>query len=257
MIKKVFLVGIVALISVMMCAQSEAQKEVQVAFGIDEEQSSKPAEIFHNKEPKHGVSSDFGFQANIDIYGLFSRAPGWIITDFSTGHQWISDPCQIGGVSMGGGLGFRYREYVYFGAAFSFFGDWGKTAVYDNTTTSLFTHGTCKANTWVAPIYADLRIYVPTDSRCYPFFDLGIGGYVGMTGTYSVDCSMYPSGPVYNGDIAPNSGFYFQFGLGAELKYFTVGVGYNLYSNSFFNDHYGYIKVGVSLGRPALLKEMY
>lgn len=192
--------------------------------------------------PTQGVP--VGFQLNFDLDGNFSYISG------ATNGVYYSDPFTIGGISIGLGAGVRVRKFAFIGAAFNFFGDWGKTTI-RNTIDRKTSTKNCEL--WVVPIYLDTRWYLPTKGRTFPFWEIGIGGYVGLSGKVTTDLSAWGEG-VETVTAVPKGGFYFTTGLGVELKRLVLGIGYKYFDNSTFRDHYGYVKLGISIGRNAKIK---
>lgn len=187
-----------------------------------------------------------GFQANIDVEGNFTRMPGII------GDRGYTNVFDYGGVSLGGGAGVRFRRFLYAGAAFNFMGNWGATTMVDWNAPK---YGTINTSSWVAPIYADLRLYLPTASGCFPYWEMGIGGYVGIWAETKYDLRMWGHDIITN-KVTPSGGFFLTSGIGVEFKYLNIGVGYKYFSaaEECFYKHFGFIRLGVSLGQSSKVR---
>jgi len=188
------------------------------------------------------ASDDLGYQINFDIDGNFAYVPP------ATSGPFTTDSYTLGGAALGMGAGVRFREFLYVGAAFQCYGDWGRTLIYN---TSMHTAGTVRYELWMLPIYADLRLYYPTGGRCFPFWEVGVGGYVGLRSNAKTDVSLTGIDVLIG---TPAGGFYFTTGLGVEFKHVSLGVGYKLFNSSALYDHHGYVKLGFSIGRNAQLR---
>lgn len=80
------------------------------------------------------------------------------------------------------------------------------------------------------PIGVNLKGYIPTGKKIYPYINCSLGGFIGVM------------------DLNGLNGFYCQVGAGIDIKRFSFGIGYTgLVKESTANC--GYVKLGVRLGK--------
>jgi len=171
-----------------------------------------------------------GFQFNIDVDGNLAFVNGWSMSSYRV------DNYATGGVNVCLGAGVRIADWMYFGAAAGVIGEWGNTKVRNNTE-----EYKAQSSQYAVPIYADVRAYAPTHGNCFPYVEVGIGGFVGLDG--KVKCADFEL------DKKPEGGFYFISGVGLEFKYLNIGAGYKLLRNNEAIGNHGYVKLGISIGR--------
>jgi len=202
-----------------------------------------------NKQKSNTAKLPLGFQLNIDLAGNLTRIGGAYWYD-PMGVRCYVDPYMYGGLSLSMGAGVRMGKFLYVGAAVDIQGNWGNSNYKaDNGNKNI----ACSISQWTLPIYANARVYAPTHSTCYPYYELGIGGYVGLTDERSADWSSDNYGKVTISST-PKGGFFLNTGFGLEFRYLTIGVGYKLFTNADYRQNHGYLKVGVSIGRPNKIK---
>jgi len=192
--------------------------------------------------------SEVGLQTHIDMSGEITCNPTMEADPYAT------DPYTSGGFSLGFGGGVRYNRYFYFGAGFDFTSEWGKTTLkYIGETDEAGEIGEIempvKLYNMVLPIYANTRAYWPNKSICTPFWDVQIGGYLGVTSRVKADNADGVSDELLK-CYKPKNGFYFSTGVGINLSIVTIGAGYKLFYQKGYDCNYGYFKVGISLFRP-------
>jgi len=194
-------------------------------------------------EKKSAEKLPVGFQFNIDVDGNLAFLSGSRIN--VGGIQSIDRDFAVGGANLTLGAGVRVAEWLYAGVAAGVLGEWGTPKVAYKGDTAKATYAA-----YTVPIYADVRAYAPTHGNCFPYVEVGVGGYVGIDGSVK-----------FNGNKidelcgTPAGGFYFLSGVGLEFKYFNVGAGYKLMRNNNFTGNHGYVKIGVSLGRSTQLRK--
>ena len=115
------------------------------------------------------------------------------------------------------------------------------------------------------PIYLDVRIYIPNKSIVTPYFLAHFGGYLPIVNKGEIKND---TGEPYKivvpekdhwvtknfEDICDftediKGGFYMQLGFGFEVKRFQMSMGYRMHTMDDALRHYGFIKLGVRLGR--------
>jgi len=205
--------------------------------------SSEP--IYTNTQSSSDLSK-VGFQFNLDFGGHFTSYKPQHTSEMSF------DGFSSGGINFTFGAGARIKKYLYVGATLDITGEFGST----KATISGIGSGPINVSTCYMPIYLDARAYLPNKTRCYPFFEVGLGGYIGISSMVTMNLSSMNMG-VKSVSVKVDNGFFFTTGLGLEFKYYTMGVGYRLFHVQNSNGNYGYIKIGCSLGRPAKLKSQF
>jgi len=182
--------------------------------------------------------SEVGLLYTVDVAGDITWNP------LLKAEPFTSLPYVSGGISIGAGGGFKMNKYFYCGVAFDFTGEWGRTTL----TYQDQLEFPARMTNWVLPIYADARAYLPNKTICTPFWEVQMGGYLGMMSSVVTD---YPE-PGVDELLAcylPKNGFYFSTGLGINLSLVTIGVGYKLFHQPSYNCNYAYVKLGVSIFR--------
>jgi len=195
-------------------------------------------------EPKKPAEKlPVGFQFNVDLDGNLAFVSGSRI-DGKGGIQSIDRDFAVGGVNLTLGAGARIAQWLYAGVAAGVLGEWGTPKVRYTNKDGVKEEGKATYSAYTVPIYADVRAFAPTHGNCYPYVEVGVGGYVGIAGTTA-----------FNGNKieelcgTPEGGFYFISGVGLEFKYFNVGAGYKRMQSNNFTGNHGYVKLGVSFGR--------
>lgn len=99
------------------------------------------------------------------------------------------------------------------------------------------------------PIYLDVRVYVPNKSIVTPYFLVHLGGYLPIVNKGEIN-EIKDMGYTYNFmENYHKGGFYMQLGFGFEVKRFHMSMGYRMHTMDDALGHYGFIKLGVRLGR--------
>jgi len=195
-----------------------------------------------------------GFQMNIDVEGNLAFVKGF---DYQSPAAYIhADSYTAGGVGAILGLGARMGRFLYVGVAAGAQGEWGKTEIKGATAVSDVKSMVTQTSAWICPIYADIRLFLPTRGNCYPFAEVGLGGYCGLDGVLKYSNEVTNGGEWKN---IPKGDFYMIAGAGLEFKRLTVGLGYKLLkqkdiSNNVVNHDELYLRLGVSLGRNVKIK---
>jgi len=180
-----------------------------------------------------------GFQFNLDVEGNLCFVSGYYLNNCHVKNY------ACGGVNVNVGAGARVGKFLYIGAAAGALGEWGDPYVELNNA----THDEKKAHAsaWIIPIFADVRVYAPTHGNCYPYAEVGIGGYIGIDGQVKFEGEKISN--------KPQDGFYFISGVGMEFKRVNIGAGYKLMRDKDAIGNHGYVKLGISLGRPQKLRQ--
>jgi len=184
-----------------------------------------------------------GFQFNIDVDGNLAFLSGSRIYVENCIRS-VDNDFAVGGVNLTLGAGARIAQWLYAGVAAGVLGEWGTPKVKYTNPEGVTEEGKATYSAYTVPIYADVRAYAPTHGNCYPYVEVGIGGYVGINGNVKFNGNKI-------GDFSgkPDGGFYFLSGVGLEFKYFNIGAGYKLMRNNNFTGNHGYVKIGFSFGR--------
>jgi len=206
-------------------------------------QSEQAAASKSSKSAAAAQKPAVGFQFNLDVEGNLAFVSGSRIN--YAGIQSIDRDFAVGGVNVVLGAGVRVAQWMYVGVAAGVLGEWGNPKVKYNGND---TKGNYSAYT--LPIYGDFRAYAPTHGNCYPYAEVGVGGYVGLAGEVKVDGTK-----IDELCGTPEGGFYFLSGVGLEFKCLNIGAGYKLMRNNNFTGNHGYVKLGISLGRPQKLRK--
>ncbi len=181
-----------------------------------------------------------GFQMTLDLEGNLSFANGYAVTNGA--ERYDIKNYALGGLDAVISAGVRVGTFLYTGVAAGFLCEWADPYIVNKGSEK---KGHFSAYT--VPIYADIRAYAPTRGNCYPYAEIGIGGYLNDL-----------CGSIKYEDISiknpAKGGFYFISGVGVEFKYLNVGAGYKLMRNADYIGNHGYVKVGVSIGRPQKLR---
>lgn len=129
----------------------------------------------------------------------------------------------VGGIELSNVYGRRINEYVFLGGGFGFAATLFR---YDGLGGSL-----------QFPLFVDSRAYCPTPVKSmYPFLGITIGPqfqFINLT----------------EGTAGFHAQAYFRLYGGFDYKRFTIGIGYQLIGNSDFKQNFGFIKLGVRLGK--------
>ena len=132
-----------------------------------------------------------------------------------------------GGPAIDLSLGMRLWDYGYIGVEMGFhslfftteFVDWENFKVYKDISTNAYM-----------PVGINLKGYIPTGKKIYPYVNCSLGGFFGMI--------------VLDG----LNGFYCQAGVGIDVKRFSFGIGYNGLVK-YDTANCGYVKLGVRFGK--------
>jgi len=213
----------------------QVQPVEQTAPGEPAATSTKPA-----KQPL-----PVGFQFNIDLDGNLAFLSGSRIRNEKIGLYPIDQDFAVGGIDLTLGAGVRIAEWMFAGVAAGILGEWGNPKVNYKGE-----EGKAAYAAYTVPIYADVRAYAPTHGNCFPYVEVGLGGYVGIDGSVK-----FNKNKIDELCGKPAGGFYFLSGVGLEFKYLNIGAGYKLMRNNNFTGNHGYVKVGVSLGRCNKLRQ--
>ncbi|MCQ2324333.1 MAG: hypothetical protein MJZ53_05740 [Paludibacteraceae bacterium] len=196
--------------------------------------------------PSFASSSIRGLQVNIDLGGVITSQEEKLISNTT----FVS-----GGVLLDLGLGYRFNKSFYLGAVFGVSSEWGRYNG-EQLRLSYGRNYEVSASEWIMPIYLDARAYIPMTQKVNPFIEIGLGGFIGLSGKRTISYENYEE--VQTSKLKVPNGLYVSLGAGIALKYLTVSAGYRLLhstsTTSGTNNHYGYVKVGVNLNRKTLAK---
>lgn len=181
-----------------------------------------------------------GFQMNMDVEGNLSFPSGYSVVDGGERYDIKNFAC--GGINAVVSAGVRVGTFLYTGVAAGFLCEWANPKIVHRDAEQ---KGHFSAYT--VPIYADVRAYAPTRGNCYPYVEVGIGGYLDDL-----------CGKIQYQDVSiknpAKGGFYFISGVGLEFKLLNIGAGYKLMRNADYIGNHGYVKLGISIGRPQKLR---
>jgi hypothetical protein len=189
----------------------------------DKQEDSTPKNSTNNKKYPR-------YQGYLELSGLFENVLGYT----------------CGGIGFDGVDGGRINKYVFLGAGLGIYAQWGKFPLYYDGNTVVVGSSAYSVEASVAtveiPIFADLRIYIPTKTEdCYPYFETSIGPIINF---YQRVSTM----GIQSITLNVNTLAFFRLNAGIDYKRFTFGVGYELWGNSSETDHMGFIKLGVRIG---------
>ena len=118
------------------------------------------------------------------------------------------------GIGLNIGFGSRLFDYLYAGIQVSAI----PFMEYDASNVTI-----------ALPFQFDLRVFLPTKKKVYPFLDLAFGpGLSFGQGVWYSPC--------------------FQVGPGFDVGRFTMSIGYSYFYRGYY-PHYGYLKMGVRFGK--------
>ena len=126
-----------------------------------------------------------------------------------------------GGPAIDLSLGMRLWDYGYIGVETGFHSLLQRIYFYDNEYNSTLAY---------IPVGINLKGYIPTGKKIYPYVNCSLGGFFGMI--------------VLDG----LNGFYCQAGVGIDVKRFSFGIGYNGLVK-YDTANCGYVKLGVRFGK--------
>lgn len=172
------------------------------------------------------------FQCNIEVGGEFTH------NDFYTNGYYYDFPS--GGVDLDAIFGVRASKLAFLGAGL------GVHSEFANTDVKVSGYSfPCHLAIWTMPLYVNSRVYLPTKVDVNPFVEASLGGYIGLSSKSEITIS----GHKYSINNTVKGGFYLQLGLGLEIKRFMIGSGYRMLTTSDGLGHYGYVKLGVRVGK--------
>lgn len=138
------------------------------------------------------------------------------------------------------GLGLRATRFFFLGVGVGAHSEYAlKEVLYTSDN-----HATIPMSTyrWVLPVYADIRLYIPTKTNMNPFVEGSGGYYWGLTGNQTIAGA--------EEKFMPQNGIFAQAGAGVDFRRFMVSIGYRYYQNAEGGlPHYGYAKIGIRLGK--------
>lgn len=172
----------------------------------------------------------------LEVSGIFERVKLPSISGTSMGNT------TAGGFGIDGIDGCRFNQYFFFGAGVGFYGEFYSTEV-----TTVGGSATLSLATLQTPVFADLRIYIPTRIvGFYPYFETSIGPLFNYY-THTKISSGRNEVNSYSTNL--NVGAFFRLNTGLEVKRFVFGIGYELWGDSKEQSHIGFIKLGVRFGK--------
>ena len=160
-----------------------------------------------------------GIRLQSYVYGgaIFMSHAGGPAVDLSLGVR-LWDYAYIG-VETGFHSLFSSAEMVYYSEQY-----YGGT-YYDGWDTDEVT-----AKEAYIPLGVNLKGYIPTGKKIYPYVNCSLGGFFGLM------------------DLGGFNGFYCQVGAGIDVKRFSFGIGYSGLVK-YGTASCGYVKFGVRLGK--------
>lgn len=195
---------------------NENKQEVSDERQKIEEKSSKTNKVDNKKYPR--------YQGYLELSGIFTNIQGY---------TW-------GGIEFNGIDGGRINKYIFLGAGIGIYAVWGKSYIYNNYSFSLDEASSALLG---VPIFADLRVYLPTANKdFYPYFETSIGPMINFYQRVSTSRQVKVTTNI-------NALAYFRLNAGLDYKRFTFGVGYELWGNSSGTENFGFIKLGVRIGK--------
>lgn len=195
-----------------------ASGQVKTYVHYTEPKSTAEQEIGNNQTASTTKTSDNKkyprYQGYLEFSGFFANVQGYT----------------VGGIGLDGIDGVRFNKYVFLGLGIGLYGEWAST----NYVSVGYIN---------VPIFADLRAYIPTNiDDFYPYFETAIGPMINFYQRVSYDNKRSLSTNV-------NAYAFFRLNAGFDYKRFSFGVGYELWGNSSGVDNWGFIKLGVRLGK--------
>lgn len=196
--------------------------------------TTQPQASSSTEEPVYAYPAQptMAFQCNIEVGGEFTH------NNFFTEGYYYDFPS--GGVDIDATFGVRATKLAFLGVGLGVHSEFANT----NVKASGYSFP-CHLAIWTMPLYVNSRVYIPTKVDVNPFVDASIGGYVGLSSKSEVTIN----GQNYSTNNAIGGGFYIQLGLGLEIKRFMIGSGYRMLTESGGLGNYGYVKLGVRVGK--------
>ena len=171
------------------------------------------------------------YQGYLEVSGFFGNEYGYT----------------LGGIGFDGVNGGRINKYVFLGFGLGIYAKWGKFPVSYDGNSVVIGYSAYSMDATIAtveiPIFADLRIYIPTKTEdCYPYFETSLGPMVNFYQRVSI-AGQHAVGNTINA-LA-----FFRLNAGIDYKRFTFGVGYELWGDAAGIDNMGFVKIGVRIGK--------
>lgn len=146
----------------------------------------------------------------------------------------------MGGIEGTNVYGCRFNEYAFLGAGIGVSANFYQ--VNSQSSNSADQENGRYSGSVQVPLFADLRIYIPTKKTAlYPFFAASLGP--------QLRCYDFERGQ-------RKSKFgvqaYFRAYMGVEYKRCNFGVGYMLWGDEKAQTHFGFVKLGVRLSRQSI-----
>lgn len=212
--------------------QSYTQQSAPAVASSTSTTPSKTSTSTEKSVSTYPTQPTMAFQCNIEVGGEFTH------NNFFTEGYYYNFPS--GGVDLDATFGVRASKLAFLGAGL------GVHSEFANTTVKASGYSfPCHLAIWTMPLYVNSRVYIPTKVDVNPFVDASIGGYVGLSSKSEVTIN----GQNYSTNNAVGGGFYIQLGLGLEIKRFMLGSGYRMITASDGLGNYGYVKLGVRVGK--------
>lgn len=154
-----------------------------------------------------------------------------------------------GGFDFDFSVGLRYPKFLFIGLGMGIDSEFANKTVYDGSERIPL-----RFSSVTFPLFADVRLYLPTKIDLNPFFVGQFGGYfvVSMKSIYHL--TLDPRNPkdptrgvwdeIQFNPVLYKNGYLMSLGLGFEYKYFQFSIGYRLMATNGYTGNYGFIKVG-------------
>lgn len=196
-----------------------------------------------NSKQTESQASSVRFQANIDISGRLVLN-NFVIRDYwsttMTNIRWANQVL-YGGPAADLELGVSIANKFFVGAGAEFMPN------FCNMSSSNIV-GEGKTNSMMSvniPIYANFRYFKGgRTGGVGSYYELALGGYANGWEKLELKdgADTYPPE-----EYRTKPGFYLRAGLGMQKGIFNLGAGYELLLNSAINDHFFFVKLGLSL----------
>lgn len=132
-----------------------------------------------------------------------------------------------GGPTFDISIGAKIHNYLYAGIETGFHSLFTPYEYYDYVH---YYHGEGTIFESYIPIGINLKGFFTKNRKVNPYINCSLGGFLGL------------------GDISGFNGFYFQAGIGMDIKRFTISAGYNGLLEEGRAD-LGYVKLGIRFGK--------
>ena len=180
--------------------------------------SSSTPDANNNTKATPDDKSEACYQGYFDVAGYVGKEEYQIIS------------VTVGGFGIEGIDGVRFNKYLF-------------TGIGIGLHTLFLNYLGASAMTLQTPLFADLRVYLPTKNNgLYPYLETSLGPMF-----------QYYQRASYKGYSTSTTNFnifaYFKLNAGIDINHLSIGLGYSLVGNKDGVDNFFFAKIGVRIGQ--------